>query len=67
MWTFYFLALNPEVANNDKKLIFQATVGEAVTFAQNAYSAAAWNIVPHAVVTDTPPNTFTRAPGTTQV
>jgi len=60
-------SIEPWSSYNDKKLIFQATVGEAMSFAQNAYSAAAWNIVPHAVVTDTPPNTFTRAPGTTQV
>jgi CO/xanthine dehydrogenase Mo-binding subunit len=45
----------------------QATVGEAMSYAQNAYNATAWSIVPHAVVTDTAPNTFTRGPGTTQV
>jgi hypothetical protein len=40
---------------------------EAIQFAQNVYNATAWNIVPHAVVTDTVPNTFTRSPGSTQV
>jgi hypothetical protein len=45
----------------------QATVIKAVPYSQNAYNAAAWNIIPHAVITDTPPNTFLRAPGTSQV
>ena len=40
---------------------------EGVIFSQNVYNAAAWNIVPHAVITDQVPTTFTRAPGSLQV
>ena len=46
--------------------IFDNDAGEAVHFAQNVYHAKAWKISPHAVVTDVMPNTFCRAPGSTQ-
>ena len=45
----------------------QSTMVEGVIFSQNVYNAAAWNIVPHAVITDQVPTTFTRAPGSLQV
>lgn len=38
-----------------------------MVYSQNAYNAVAWNIKPFVVRTDTAPNTFCRAPGTTQV
>ena len=47
--------------------IFENDAGEAVHFAQNVYNANAWKISPYAVVTDVMPNTFCRAPGSTQV
>ena len=45
----------------------EASVGEAVHFTQNAYNANAWSIKPFVVITDTPYNTFCRAPGSTEV
>ena len=45
----------------------QSTMVEGVIFSQNVYNAPAWSIVPHAVITDQVPTTFTRAPGSLQV
>ena len=44
----------------------EATVDGASAFAQNCYRAGSWQIVPNAVVTNTPSNTYCRAPGSTQ-
>ena len=47
--------------------IFDNDAGEAVHFAQSVYHANAWKVAPYAVVTDVMPNTWCRAPGSTQV
>ena len=47
--------------------MFENDAGEAVHFAQNVYNAEAWKISPHAVITDVMPNSWCRAPGSTQV
>jgi len=38
----------------------------AASFAKNCYSSASWKLRPYLVKTDTPSNTYCRAPGTTQ-
>ena len=45
----------------------QSTVDGAASHAQNIYAADHWKVIPVAVVTNTPSNTYVRAPGTTQV
>jgi xanthine dehydrogenase molybdopterin-binding subunit B len=44
----------------------EATVDGAKRYAQNCYASENWQIVPNAVVTNTPSNTYCRAPGSTQ-
>jgi len=45
----------------------EATSYAAAAFAKNCYTSANWNIRPINVLTNTPSNTYCRAPGTTQV
>ena len=40
---------------------------DAAVFVQNCYNADQWDVTPNHVLTNTAANTFTRAPGTTQV
>lgn len=47
--------------------INEQTVGSAMGFSQNCYRADSWRVVPYAVATNTPVNTYCRSPGTTQV
>lgn len=42
------------------------TVDMAKTFSQNCYHSEKWRVSPNAVLTNTPSNTYVRAPGTTQ-
>jgi xanthine dehydrogenase/oxidase len=44
----------------------EGTAAYACTFAKNCYSSQAWKFHPYLVRTDTPSNTYCRAPGTTQ-
>ena len=39
----------------------------AAAFSQNCYSSPKWKIIPSAVLTNTPANTYVRSPGSTQV
>eukprot|EP00095_Tigriopus_kingsejongensis_P005797 maker-scaffold88_size394946-snap-gene-2.26 protein:Tk05797 transcript:maker-scaffold88_size394946-snap-gene-2.26-mRNA-1 annotation:"hypothetical protein DAPPUDRAFT_313254" len=42
------------------------TVETARSFFQNCYHSENWRVIPNAVVTNTPSNTYARAPGSTQ-
>jgi len=44
----------------------EQTVADAAKFLQNGYACPSWDVEGFAVKTDTPSNTYTRAPGTTQ-
>ena len=44
----------------------EGTAAYACTFAKNCYSSQSWKFHPYLVRTDTPSNTYCRAPGTTQ-
>lgn len=44
----------------------ESTADGAASRAKNCYIAKSWNIIPSAVLTNTPSNTYVRAPGSTQ-
>jgi len=44
----------------------ESTADNAARFAKNVYNSKAWSIRPNAILTDTPSNTYCRAPGSTQ-
>ena len=45
----------------------ECTVGEGINFFQECYHSPWWDVKTFGVVTDTPSNTWCRAPGSTQV